>query len=366
MYSDPLYFKREQLAKGLLLNLKEGITHAITLFAPRRMGKTQFLLNDVQPQAKAMGFNVFYFSFMDNQAGELSVRFTQALQAFAIELDGVIAQTVKNITSVSVLGVGIGKDKSAVDNTPHVSQLLNLIAKESKKPTLLLLDEVQELAREPSTEGLIKSLRTGLDTNQQKIKVIFTGSSTNGLRAMFNDNKAPFFHFAHPMDFPMLDKSFTDFLANVYHARTGRELDKTTLYNTFKEQLGSIPLYMRSIIQDMIVNPTLPFEQALARRVEELNERTDYSVQWRELNALEQQIILHIFHGNSRLYTHDVRQRFAEKLGVDSISSSQIQGQVRKLTRADLITKGGDNTFKIGDSHFHAWLKNTLINEAKP
>ena len=37
----------------------------------------------------------------------------------------------------------------------------------------MLLDEVQELARVSHTIGLIRSLRTGLDINQQKIKVIF-------------------------------------------------------------------------------------------------------------------------------------------------------------------------------------------------
>ena len=117
----------------------------------------------------------------------------------------------------------------------------------------MLLDEVQELARVSHTIGLIRSLRTGLDINQQKIKVIFTGSSTNGLRAMFNDNKAPFFHFAHPLYFPNLGKDFTDFLADIYHSRTGQEIDKNQFYELF-ERFNFTPLYMRSIAQDMIIN----------------------------------------------------------------------------------------------------------------
>ena len=64
---DPLYFPRTELAAALLGSLKSGISSAFTLFAPRRMGKTQFLTNDIAPAAEKDGFNVFYFSFMDNR-----------------------------------------------------------------------------------------------------------------------------------------------------------------------------------------------------------------------------------------------------------------------------------------------------------
>ena len=48
---DPLYFPRTELSTALLSSLKSGISHAFTLFAPRRMGKTQFLTNDIAPAA---------------------------------------------------------------------------------------------------------------------------------------------------------------------------------------------------------------------------------------------------------------------------------------------------------------------------
>lgn len=358
--SDPLYFKREDLANRLIINLKDGITHAITLFAPRRMGKTQFLLNDIQPLAKAKGFNVFYFSFMDNQTYELSSIFTQSLQDFAIGLNSKVAKAIDNLASISVLGIGIEKNQAKENKSPLISQIIDLIAKESDKPTLFLLDEVQELAREKNTQGLIKSLRTGLDKNQQKVKVIFTGSSTNGLRSMFNDNNAPFFHFAYSVDFPLLDKNFTDFMADIYQNRTGKALDKNNLFLTFRNQLGSIPLYMRSVIQDMIINPDLSLDDAVTTRVKALSELSDYSHQWNQLSELEKNIILLVHQGNSRLYTAKTKQEIANKLGIDSISTSQIQGKVKKLERADIITKGVDNVFKINSQHFSSWISNLV------
>ncbi|KLT71960.1 selenocysteine synthase, partial [Neisseria arctica] len=61
---DALYCRCANYAERLLTSLN-GITYAFTLFAPRRMGKIQFLLKDIAPTAERMGFNVFYFSFMD-------------------------------------------------------------------------------------------------------------------------------------------------------------------------------------------------------------------------------------------------------------------------------------------------------------
>ena len=65
IHADPLYYARREYAQALVRMMAEGVVSAFTLFAPRRMGKTEFLLNDVRPVAEENGFGVFYFSFMD-------------------------------------------------------------------------------------------------------------------------------------------------------------------------------------------------------------------------------------------------------------------------------------------------------------
>ncbi|MFW2178175.1 MULTISPECIES: hypothetical protein [unclassified Moraxella] len=103
-HNDPLYYPRTALAQLLVDNLSMGISSAFTLFAPRRMGKTQFLLNDVRAVAKDAGFNVFYFSFMSEQQQAIHSDFTQALQQFAHDI--MPSKTLKAIKSVEVFGVG--------------------------------------------------------------------------------------------------------------------------------------------------------------------------------------------------------------------------------------------------------------------
>lgn len=362
--NDPLYFPRTELASRLLTSLKDGIMHALTLFAPRRMGKTQFLLNDIKPMAEEMGFNVFYFSFMEKSEGEIKKAFNaQLLQFLADVTSGAnkFTQALKQLKSVDVLGVGIELENPKTALSVTAGGLLNELAEKSKKPILMLLDEVQELAREKGNRDFIQSLRTGLDINQSKIKVIFTGNSTNGLRLMFNDNKAPFFHFAHAIDFPHLSKAFTDFLADVYHARTGKQIDKADFYQLF-ERFHFTPLYMRSIAQDMIINPDLTLEQAAQYRLSQMAELSEASQEWGKLSLLEREILKLIAGGNSTPYKKATRELLARKMGVDEVSSSTIQGQIRKLEKKELITRDISKAIKINNPHFLTWVKENCVD----
>ena len=51
-------------------------------FAPRRMGKTEFLRKDILPLAEKKGWKIFYFSFLDI-GNRVQEEFTSALANFA-------------------------------------------------------------------------------------------------------------------------------------------------------------------------------------------------------------------------------------------------------------------------------------------
>lgn len=354
MMYDPLYFPRSELAEIIAKSLYGGITHAFTLFAPRRMGKTQFLLKDIKPTAEAAGFNVFYFSFMDSTAP--TVDFQAALLRFAesIKTGGKVQNLIGQISKIEIMGSSIERRTERQQAELRLSDIIADIAGGSR-PSLLLLDEIQELARQPDTGGLIRSLRTGLDIHQQQVKTIFTGSSTNGLRAMFNDIKAPFFHFAHALDFPTLGREFTDFLAGVYQERTGRGLDGGELYRAF-ERLNKTPLYMRAMLQDMIINPDLSIGQAESIRLEEMHKHADTAAQWRHLSLIEQLILSELASGQTAIYSAETRQALARVIGVDDIGTSTVQNNIRKLERKDLITRDGANRLQINSPILKTWI----------
>ena len=349
--NDPLYFHRADYARKLLNSLHDGITHAFTLFAPRRMGKTQFLLRDVAPLAEDMGFNVFYFSFMDDEPDTVVSRFQAALHRFAAD-NSKIKTFIASIKKLDIAGSGLERDIHS--DAPPVSTLIGHLAA-GKRQTLLLLDEVQELAHIKGTSGLIRALRTGLDVNQQQVKTIFTGSSTNALHAMFNDSKAPFFHFAHALDFPVFGREFTDFLATVYAARTGRELDGAAFYAVF-ERLNKTPMYMRAVTQDMIVNPALQLDEAMAYRMAQMQTQAGYWHQWAGLKPLERAILADIAQGGVAPYSHERRGHYAALLGVQEVGTSQVQSSIKRLARQDLLTRDTGGNLQINSPALQTWL----------
>lgn len=322
-YNDPFYYPRTDLAKKLLISLKEGIAHAFTLFAPRRMGKTQFLLNDIQPCAKKMGFHVFYFSFMDaDNSTTLAIRFQQALSQFAADLStGNKAKTLlANIDKISFMGSSISRHQSTSMIT--VSDVIKIMA-EGKKPVLLLLDEAQELARGEDTHELIRSLRTGLDIHKDKVKVIFTGSSITGLQILFNDSKAPFFHFAHEINFPTLDQAFSDFLADIIGKRTAIQIDKTLFYQAF-ERMNFTPLYLRAVAQDIILNPNLPLAEAIDARIEQMNDTSAYQSLWNELSSVDKALLIYLVSDESKPFSQQTQQLIST-LTHEPVNASKLQ-----------------------------------------
>ena len=359
---DPLYFPRTQIANALIESLKSGITSAFTLFAPRRMGKTQFLLQDIVQTAENAGFNVFYFSFMDDAVVDISDEFKRSLKAFAdgTQKVGTLKKFLGGITQVEVMGIGVSRQN---DEQPQerISEIIAHIANQLN-PTLLLLDEVQELARMKNTDGIIRSLRTGLDIHKNKVKVIFTGSSINGLQAMFDNHKAPFFHFSHALDFPPLGKEFSDFLSDIYYDRTHQYIDKQELFELF-QQMHCVPLYLRATIQDMIINPALTLQQAAGIRLQQVNNQTKYAAQWRKLSALEQTLLLQIVQGKTTFYSKETCQLIANKLGLEKISTSNIQANLRKLSDNEMISKNSDGNWQINDILFENFVMSVSLKE---
>ncbi len=350
---DPLYFPRTELADRLITSLSDGIAHAFTLFAPRRMGKTQFLLNDITPIARSKGFKVFYFSFMDIDNETATMRFQQSLIRFTAELTtkDKAKKLLASINKVSFMGASVSREMHTT--TPTISDIIDALA-EAKQPVLLLLDEVQELSRIGGTSGLIRSLRTGLDINKNKIKVIFTGSSITGLQILFNDSKAPFFHFAHDVDFPKLDKLFSDYLAGIIEQRTQQTINRDDFFDAFK-QLNYTPLYLRAIAQDMILNPNLLLEQALATRLEQLNDTGGYVSLWSGLNTIDRAVLVCIADGVTTLYgktTQDKLSKLAEK----PITKSQTQASIKRLSSKDMINKNIHNSWVITEQAFKIWI----------
>src|SRR5258707_15189484 len=83
---DDLEIHRPELARGYLQLLKAQPHRPIALFAPRRVGKTFFLENDLSPAAHAEGFITVYADLWLHKTAPLDA-INHALEEFAQLLD---------------------------------------------------------------------------------------------------------------------------------------------------------------------------------------------------------------------------------------------------------------------------------------
>ena len=352
---DKWHYPRTQLAQAIMNTLSSNVVHAITLFAPRRMGKTEFLRKDITPQAKAQGFHVFYFSFLDGANDTVISYFATALKQFiydnSIKKRG--ASVIQSIKKIGALGATLEVENKAKEH--GISELMMQLSK-LNKPVLLLLDEIQEIANIPNADGFVASLRTGLDLGRDTIKTIFTGSSRNGLIAMFDNARAPFFHFSTSVDFPTLDDGFVEHLANMYEQITKQHIDRVELQNAFNE-IERVPMHARTLIKELIIDPVHDLEKALSTVKKQLRNPQTHDATWGAISGLERAIILYLLKGGKEPYSQTALQQFSNSIGVDTLQTYSVQNAIRKLSRNNHITKNAHGEYVINEPDFVAWLK---------
>ncbi|MDR2208456.1 MAG: hypothetical protein LBE22_05735, partial [Azoarcus sp.] len=276
MAQDPWHFARTALAEQVIGMFDSGLSSALTFFAPRRMGKTEFLRKDITPVAEARGWCVFYFSFLDADS-ETAMAFIDALTAFS-RGESWLARAGKMLGRVSKVSGGAAGVQAGVEirygAQENIKGVIHRLATEHDK-VLLLLDEVQALAK-PAHTPVVAALRTALDMHKDQVKAIFTGSSREGLRRMFSQANAPFFHFGQNLPFPQLDQAFTNHLADVFEHITRRKLGKHALWQAFVD-MGHVPQLCRALVERITLNQGLSLEQAQHALMQEVHQSRDYT-----------------------------------------------------------------------------------------
>lgn len=359
--TDIWHYSRKELAEQILGMFESGLSSALVFFAPRRMGKTEFLCKDMAPLAEKKKWNVFYFSFLDvgkNAAAD----FTRAITDFAAELG--ILKSDNLLKKIGKIGAGIGgvsadiEFKDSAKSQKTMKEVISLLSKKSK--LLLLLDEVQILSQDPSNTKFIASLRTILDINKTEVKVIFTGSSQEGLRKMFSQSNAPFFHFGQNLPFPELEIGFTDHLAKNFEIVTKRKLNKKELWDIFLE-MQRVPHLARTLVERMALNPSLTLNKAKTELMSQIFSDRAFAEIWDECSTLEKLLLLEISNNTGGLFSTEIREKFSKKMGIDELAISSLQSALRVLYRKNLIARIPEKRgYVIDDPNFKNWIKTVV------
>ena len=365
------HYPRKDLTEKVLIAYEQGLSDTLTLFAPRRMGKTEFVLLDLIPAAAQRGYTPVYVSFWENKDDPTS----SLLAAINVALEGSSwwKRTTKKIASARLSvhanaagevggSFDVGK-RSGSEPDPDTLRALKealstLVAKHER--ILLCLDEAQHLATRPEFENLVFFLRTFLDQNRKRVRVMYTGSSRDGLRKLFNKRKAALFQSSSQIDLPQLGSGFVEHMRQCYKQATTQDFSLRDGLIAFST-LNYVPREFRSVLEKMILSGSSDIinEAAIAR--DEQVEDSNSPATWNTLKSIDQAILIWIAHGGTGLYQEACKDYIASHLGIDpdQVETHHVQNAVNRL-RGELLSLVSHGNYEFEDARFQEWIQVTI------
>lgn len=353
------HFPRTGLAEHYLSLLALGISSSFAIIAPRRKGKTLFVLQDLAPLAQKKKYIPVYASLWQNinaphegliGALEEAIAALDKRATLSRLMQAKIRKTTVSNELLGKMEVEFADNPSKPSNMElgYLDQLLTTLAERAGKRTILLLvDEVQHLATSTEFHSLSHSLRTMLDKRQGRVKSIFTGSSRHYMNLLFNDSNSPFFHFVEAVPFPELDDKFIEFLraklANDHQIRVPLQP-----LNRVFASLDRSPYWMMKVIAHMITHKAT-VDEAQEHVLQLMEAAEDFEGIAQRLKQIDRLIFLALCEG-ANPFSKEMMARVNRETEVKGVPSN-IQRAIKRLSESGLISqiqKGHYNIEKPG------------------
>ncbi len=367
---DPWHYPRTELARRAFALIEKRLANALVLFGPRRIGKTEFLIRDLGPLAEKAGHRVVYASFWQSPlapAATLLAALDHGLRGRG--LAGQLERLAQGLGSKIKIGAklpgvaeaGAEIDLAGLKGAPPadlmllMDQLLGRLARKTK-PTVLMLDEVQELAAQAANRPLVAALRTSLDKRRDGLAAVFTGSNRDALAAMFSDRQAPFFHFATAIDLEPLGPPFVDHLLAAFRRATGVRLDRGQALAAF-EELNRNPFFFRKLLELLLPEVERDIPTALKRLRAGLAANLGYDRLWLSLGPPQRALAYTLARGAEAPFAESNRAEIGRLAGTEPPTIAQTQTALRRLVRLGIVTRlDGNTAYVFDDPELARWI----------
>ena len=365
---NPWHYPRGDFARQTLETLGTGLIRRMALFAPRRKGKTWFLLGDLAPAAHRRHVIPVYASMWDSpdrphealidaltRARDAS-RKRQGWTTYIGHLKE-LTLAASPIRATFVPDVGAPQQADSKSLTA-LETLVRELLERSHGGVLLMVDEAQHLATNPAFEPFLARLRTLLDTLEasgEGIGTIFTGSSRTDLSELFESPKAPFFRSATVVDLPELGEDYVNFVATKL-AGYGVKVSANSLRESYK-RFDHSPYYMNEMAKYLMLRQAKTAKEAEIRVRSDIAANPLFASAWRDASELDRAVFGRIAAGDA-VYSEGSRKLIAAQVGRAELSAWQVQASVKKLVRWGIVSKGPDRgSFRVEDSGFAVFLE---------
>lgn len=359
---DDILIRRPDLARAYMALLTSQPDRPLALFAPRRVGKTVFLNEDITPEAKSQGFLTVYCDLWINKnipIESINHALEEALDDVLVP-SGSAAKTAKtSVKKLSVMGSGIElgdtPQRRALPSEPafRLDALFGRLAAAHGGRVLLLLDEAQTLGMHPNGADLIGTLRAALTKHKNKVFAVLTGSSQIDLSKMFSNAGAPMYQYAQKIDFPFLGEQFLEAVSDHFSTvHKGKKLPWDEL-NALFARMGYKPAVLRDIVKTMSSEGIVDLDAGLNLYLNDPSRIASWLAVIDPLDRLEL-MLLHAFSKRLQPYGKGLMADFEKRLGID-LTPGKIRTAVEGLVKKKLIAKL-DSGYIINDETFSEYL----------
>ena len=359
MECEPHLYPHPKLAKHYLDLLLNRPQTALSLFGPRQIGKTTFIISDLSARAASLGMRPIYVDLM--AAADKLEAINGALRDALYVLK--TRRSQEKVRGVKALGIGVDFDAAPASPTSADAgqQLLHLVADVLRQPAvkrvLLLLDEVQELSRSSNGEQAMKAVRAVANKHKAdgRVLLLMTGSSKEGLAQLFAAHGQPSFGLAERQDFPVLGRDYVAHVvvrANQSRARA-HKLNLDEFVDAFA-QLGHRPADLEAFVGHVATYNVVDVLGAVPAFLRSRYPADMLEQRYAALTPLQRILLAEIAAGATLLTGQKMLQTVASRLGT-SVTPGGIRKALISLP-AELISNPQRGVYVIADPIFASWL----------
>lgn len=367
-------FHRENLAKSYCESL-EGVgiadaTSGLFLAAPRRVGKSTFLLEDLVPQAEKQDWLPIYVDLWSAKTVDPALLITEAIKNIIASHQ---SKLKKLADKVQVKKVNILKLVELDFSTPglpeHITltDLLKYLVDLVSQPVLLIIDEAQHaLSSSAGLEAMfsIKSARDQINSSGEapNLMLVLTGSNRDKLAQLVIKKDQPFFG-SEITAFPLLGRDYTDFFTQHMNLALAQnnQLSNASVWEAFK-LAGNRPEILRQMVSRVALSNESHSLSTLLEQdasIWHTQLRGEFESDFNALKPLHKAILtLLITEGKAWSPFSDLSLAYYKQATKqDTITTSLIQKAINFLREKGFIWQSSRGAYAVEDESFAEWFK---------
>lgn len=348
------YFPRPSFTNQVGKRMVEWGTN-LALFAPRRYGKTTWVLLELQPAAEVWKVDFAYINLWSDRSDPVGALATGLEIAAGLRADIGSTRTVQGESRSGVFRAyaRIGYPAVTTEIAVRVKAAMGALARRERR-TLLVIDEFQAIAEADQARVAISAFRTALENHGDQIVALFTGSERSTLSSLFRSRTEPLLEQATLIDLPALEEDFARDRAAALRERTRIDLSEKDVLDAFAI-LGRSPQLLNEALTELAVRADLDLDAAVAEAIEARG-AADYGAQLAALPDVDRALLTRIAIGKK--LDSDLEDLPWPYGTAENRRMPRAQAAIKRLKRDGLIDERPDHQagWVVADPLLQKWI----------